>query len=206
MQLGRAIIGSAAAGALAVALLPPLDNMARELFAAHMAQHLILIAVAAPLIALARPNPKLEQSVSPAAAWMAFVATFLFWHWPAAFQWAAASEGTRLLELGSILGTATLFWMVMLAPRTRPISHGAAALLVTAAAVATDLPGVIIVFAPRAICVMPDENAARFGLTALEDQQVAGLLMWVPANLVFFGFATWLFAQWMREENTLVTS
>jgi putative membrane protein len=208
MQLGRAIICTTAAGALAAALLSPLDSMARELFAAHMAQHLILIAVAAPLIALARPDPRLERWVSPTTAWMLFVATFLFWHWPAAFQWAAGNEAARLLELGSILGTATLFWSVMLAPSARQVSHGAAALLITAAAVATDLPGVIMIFAPRAICVMPDENAARFGLTALEDQQVAGLLMWVPANLVFFGFTTWLFAQWMREEphKILVTS
>ena len=54
-----------------------------------------------------------------------------------------------------------------------------------------------MLFAPRAICVMPSENAARFGLTPLQDQQIAGLLMWVPANLVFFGIATFLFARWI---------
>ena len=65
------------------------------------------------------------------------------------------------------------------------------------AAVATDLPGVIMLFAPRAFCVMPGENAPAFGLTPLEDQQIAGLLMWVPANLVFFAIATWLFSRWI---------
>ena len=78
-------------------------------------------------------------------------------------------------------------------------NDGARALLVMTAAVLTDLPGVVMLFAPRAICVMPGENAARFGMTPLQDQQLAGLLMWVPANLVFFAIATWLFARWIRE-------
>ncbi len=114
---------------------------------------------------------------------------------------------TRLFELASILIAATLFWTVMLAPAPR-LGHGAMALFVMTAAIATDLPGVVMIFAPRAICTMPNENAARFGLSALEDQQIAGLLMWVPANLVFFALATFLFAQWMRAHppRSLVTS
>jgi cytochrome c oxidase assembly factor CtaG len=57
-----------------------------------------------------------------------------------------------------------------------------------------------MLFSPRAICVMPGENAARFGLTPLQDQQFAGLLMWVPANLVFFGIALFLFARWIGAD------
>jgi putative membrane protein len=194
--------GAAATGAalsLAVALLPPLAGMAQELFAAHMAQHLILITITAPLLALALP----PRSIPGGAAWMTFVAVFLFWHWPAAFQWAAGSALTQALELGSILLAATLFWTTMFGAA----NQGAAALLVTAAAVATDVPGVIMIFAPRAICILPHANAARFGLSPLEDQQVAGLLMWVPANLVFFSIATLLFARWMRAQpSSLVTS
>ncbi len=202
----QALLLVAAAVSLAVALLPPLESAARELFAAHMAQHLILICITAPLLALARPWSALER-VAPLTAWCAFVCVFLFWHWPAVFQWAAAAEATRLLELGSVLAAATVFWAAMLAPAPR-LGHGASALFVMTAAIATDLPGVVMIFAPRAICTMPDENAARFGLSALEDQQFAGLLMWVPANLVFFGFAIFLFAQYMRAQppRTLVTS
>ena len=77
------------------------------------------------------------------------------------------------------------------------LNDGAAALMVMAAAVVTDLPGVVMLFAPRAICVMPGENAAAFGLTPLQDQQIAGLLMWVPANLDIIGVATCLFARWI---------
>src|SRR5206468_2521639 len=101
-----------------------------------------------------------------------------------------------LVELGTILMAALCFWSGALG--SGPLNDGARALLVMTAAVLTDLPGVVMLFAPRAICVMPHENAARFGLTPLQDQQLAGLLMWVPANLIFFGFATFLFARWIR--------
>lgn len=162
-----------------------------QLFAAHMAQHLTLIAVAAPLIAIAGPR----IAVRPWAGWIAFVAIFLFWHWPAAFQWAARRPLTELLELVSILFGAVAFWSAILRPND--LSDGARALLVMTAAIVTDLPGVAMLFAAQAICVMPHENAGQFGLTSLEDQQIGGLLMWVPANLIFFGVATFLFGRWI---------
>jgi putative membrane protein len=162
----------------------PMGPLAAQLFAFHMGQHLVLIALAAPLAVLGG----LQWRMRPVFAWVLFVGIFLFWHIPAAFQQAALHHAT-LLELASILAAA--------------IADGARALRVMTAAVATDLPGVVMLFAPRAICVMPGENAAAFGLTPLEDQQIAGLLMWVPANLAFFGIATFLFARWIRfKANT----
>src|SRR6202000_3202899 len=112
-----------------------------------------------------------------------------------AFQWAAAHALTELLELVTIFGAATVFWSNVFQPER--INDGARAPTVMTASIVTRLPGVVMLFAPRAICVMPGENAAHFGLTPLQDQQIAGLLMWVPANLVFFGLATWLFARWL---------
>jgi cytochrome c oxidase assembly factor CtaG len=185
-------------------LLPPLSSMAGHLFAAHMAQHLLLIALAAPLLVLGG----LEMRLRPVYAWISFVSVFLFWHWPAAFQWAATHTVTQLLELASILATAILFWSVALGSNS--LNDGARALYVMTAAIVTDLPGVVMLFAPRAICTMPGEDAAAFGLTPLADQQLAGLLMWVPANLAFFGIATFLFARWIAEpklpSQPLVTS
>jgi putative membrane protein len=172
---------------------------ADQLFSFHMAQHLLLVAVAAPLLAASRAF--VQPAVPPGAAWSSFVGVFLLWHWPAAFQWAAGSGAGQALELGSILLAALLFWNAALAAdgRAQP-GPAARGLLIMTAAVATDLPGVIMVFSPRALCAMPGENALRWGLSPLEDQHLAGLLMWVPANLVFFGVATWLFARWMVEE------
>jgi putative membrane protein len=184
--------------AVLAAVLPPLADIARHLFAAHMAQHLLLIAVAAPLLVAGG----MEVKVAPLAGWAFFVGIFLFWHWPAAFRWAALSPVTATLELATILTAALCFWSGVLGRST--LNDGGRALLVMTAAVLTDLPGVVMVFSPTPICAMPDENAAAFHLTPLADQQIAGLLMWVPANLVFFAIATFLFARWMT--NTMVTT
>lgn len=193
-------------GGIALVLSPPISVAAERLFAFHMVQHLLLIALAAPLLVVSRVFGKLQGNAfidaisRPVTAWIAFVGIFLFWHWPAAFQWAAEREASRLLEHASILIGALLFWSVALSSKGQKwLSYGARALYVMTAAVATDLPGVIMVFSPRAICSMPGENAAAWGLTPLQDQQIAGMLMWVPANLVFFGIATWLFALWISD-------
>jgi putative membrane protein len=171
------------------------------LFCIHMTQHLLLIAIAAPLLAVGG----IAVPVPPLAGWGVFIVIFLFWHWPVAFGWAATHHLGAFLEMGSILAAALCFWSGVLG--RRPLNDGARAVLVMTAAVLTDLPGVVMLFAPRAICVMPHENASRFGLTPLEDQQIAGLLMWVPANLVFFSIATWLFARWMSDhQSSAVTS
>jgi cytochrome c oxidase assembly factor CtaG len=191
-----------------IAILPPLSRISAQLFAAHMLQHLLLIVVAAPLLVASGVFEGLQRFAfvrsltQPVTAWVAFVGIFLFWHWPTAFQWAALHATTILLEHVSILFAALLFWSVALSSRGQAwLSYGARALFVMTAAVVTDLPGVIMLFAPRALCIMPGENAPAFGITPLEDQQIAGLLMWVPANLIFFGIATWLFALWISDTH-----
>ena len=191
-----ALLAAMAALAVTGALSLPGDL----LFSVHMTQHLLLIAVAAPLLAAGG----LRIPVAPLQGWALFVAVFLFWHWPVAFGWAATHPFGPLLELGSILAAALCFWSGVLAPG--PLNDGARALLVMTAAVLTDLPGVVMLFAPRVICTMPHENAARFGLTPLQDQQIAGILMWVPANLVFFAIATWLFARWIGGVHSRVVT
>jgi putative membrane protein len=182
-----ALIG-AAAGLAGVFLLARWGEI---LFSAHMAQHLLLIAIAAPLLVLGGAQIKIGLM----AGWVLFVAVFLFWHWPGAFQWAAQRPLAGLLELASILAAAVCFWSAVFGDNR--FSDGARALMVMTAAVVTDLPGVVMLFSPHPICVMPRENAVHFGLTPLQDQQLAGLLMWIPANLVFFGIATFLFARWI---------
>lgn len=195
-MLKLSALGGAVLALLAVRLLQP---MAQLLFAAHMTQHLLLIAIVAPLLVLAG----LETRTTPMVGWGLFVGTFLFWHWPVFFRWAARQPFGELLELGSILAAACCFWSGVLAPGR--LNDGARALMVMTAAVLTDLPGVVMLFSPVALCTMPEENAARFGLTSLSDQQLAGLLMWVPANLVFFAVATFLFARWIGAHHRAVT-
>jgi putative membrane protein len=206
-SLSRKLVLAAAVAAVGVALLP-LSGAARQLLSLHMLQHLLLIVVAAPLLIVSRALEGLERRkwfaalAHPVTAWMAFVGVFLFWHWPAALQWADDSAASRLMEQGSLLLSALVFWSVALARGARQSSScGARALWVMTAALATDLPGVIMVFSPRALCALPAGRAWHWALTPLEDQQIAGLLMWVPANLVFFGIAMALFARWMSDHS-----
>lgn len=173
---------------LGVGLLWPAAQM---LFAAHMGQHLLLIAIAGPLLVLGG----VKVRSAPVLSWTLFVGVFLFWHWPMAFRWAAQHPPAELLEFGSILACACYFWSSVLGESR--FGYGARALMVITAAVVTDLPGVVMLFAPRAICTMPREDPARFGLSPLADQQLAGLLMWVPSNLVFFTIASFLLARWI---------
>jgi cytochrome c oxidase assembly factor CtaG len=186
-------------------MLPPLSGLAERLISFHMMQHLVLIAVAAPLLAHASgcgPMARLavlRPLTQPVTAWTLFVGVFLFWHGSAAMRWAAEREGSRLFEFTTILAAAWLFWSMVLRRRPAPAAWGARALGLTTAAIVTDLPGVIMIFAPRAYCSVPKEDAAHWGLTILEDQQIAGLLMWVPANLIFFGIAIGLVARAMSD-------
>jgi putative membrane protein len=173
----------------------PLGPLADQLFAFHMAQHLLLVALAAPLLVLGG----VEFQLRPVFAWALFVGVFLFWHIPATYQWMALHHLT-LIELALILAAAIPYWSVALGENS--LNDGARALYVMTAALVMDLPGVVMLFAPRAFCAMPSENAAAFGITPLEDQQIAGLLMWVPANLVFFAIATLLFARWLQPKRT----
>ena len=183
---------------VAALLLPPVSILATQLFSIHMARHLLLVTVAAPLLVLGG----IELPVKPAFAWCLFVGLFLFWHWPAAFRFTA-DHGLTVLELASLLAAAIAFWGVALGEGA--LNDGGRALMVLTAAVVTDLPGVVMLFSPTAFCILPGANAAAFGLTPLQDQQIGGLLMWVAANLAFFGIATFLFARWLRTPP-MVTS
>src|SRR6185503_5748075 len=96
-------LGGALLALVVVALLWP---MAHLLFAAHMAQHLLLIAAVAPLLVLG--GIKIHRP--PLLGWTLFVGVFLFWHWPTAFRWAAQHPAAELFELSSILACAWCFW------------------------------------------------------------------------------------------------
>lgn len=204
--LSRQLSGAGGAAAGALVVLPPLSRLAEHLFSFHMIQHLLLIGVAAPLLAYASGGGPLRRLrlmrplTRPVPAWTLFVGVFLFWHGPAAMRWATEREASRLVEFTTLLAAGWLFWRMVLQPGApHAPALGARALAVMTAAMVTDLPGVIMIFSPRAYCSMPKEDAAHWGLTVLEDQQIAGLLMWVPANLIFFGITIGLFARWMSD-------
>ncbi|MGH2355348.1 MAG: cytochrome c oxidase assembly protein [Chloroflexota bacterium] len=212
--------------ALFLALISPLDALGEALFSAHMVQHLLLMVVAAPLLVLGRPLVPLlwtlparwrravgrwwHGAVGVRAAWRAashpllvwglHVGAVWVWHTPGLYQAALRSEVVHIAEHACFLATAVLFWWVLVHARARGrLGYGAGVLYVFAMAVQSGVLGALITFAPTAWYPIHQPSVAAWGLTPLEDQQLAGLAMWVPAGLAYTAAALSLFVAWLGE-------
>jgi len=211
--------------ALAVALLPPIDDLSEQYLVAHMAQHELLMAVAAPLVALSAPmyaflwafpaaarkrgldamrTPPIVRTwstlTSPLAAFLLHFLALWIWHLPSLYEYALAHEAAHALEHVCFFGTALLFWWGIAHGRYGRAGYGAAVVYVFATAVHGGVLGALLTFSPHvwyASYLVPHDGT----LTPLEDQQLAGLLMWVPAGLVFVAGGLTLFAGWLRESE-----
>jgi len=181
-------------GLLAIALVSPLCRLAATLAAAHMVQHLILILLApaamAPLL-LRRRLP----SLPPAAATLLFGALIWLAHAPPIYQAALLSPGAHLLLLAATVGLALLFWCAALA--AEPL-RGLG--MVFATLLHSGLLGAVLTFSPRVWYPVFGSGPAVWGLTALEDQQLAGLTMWVPMGAVLLVAGLWIAGRGLRRE------
>jgi putative membrane protein len=203
----RAFIGGWAA--LAIALVSPVDALAGTLLTAHMAQHLLLTLVAAPLLVLGAPTLPLvtalperlrtvaqrtrlparwrRHATSPVAVAVAcgvHIGVLWVWHLPVLYEAALASSVVHVLEHATMLGSAALLWSTVLhrgGPVRRLSVLAAPALFVTA--VLTVGLAALLTFSPGAWYPSYVDGAAAWGLTALEDQQRAGALMWTLGGL-----------------------
>lgn len=229
--VGSVQIAAFSAGLLTliVALISPLDAMGDMLFSAHMVQHLLLILVAAPLLVLGNPAlpvlwslppnerrhlahwwnnaPAFRRAASaltsPGIAWTLNITALLFWHIPAPYGWALEHEGIHAIEHASFLGTAMLFWWAVLQPTgRRRLSYGMSVLYVSAAGMVMSALGAILTFAPSPWYVGHLTTTAAWNLTPLQDQQLAGLIMWIPASVVYLAAACWFFVQWIGPDSS----
>ncbi len=191
---------------LVVALVSPLDALGETLLLAHMLQHIVLTTLAPPLLVLGAPmtawlwalprswrgqvrrapvrwlralgdrlsRPGMATALHALALWA--------WHAPALFEAALADEGVHTGEHVSFLVTALLFWRAALSRRNAP---ALGALCVLATFVHSGMLGGVLSLAPSPLYPAYGGVAALWGLTALEDQHLAGLTMWGPAGLVY---------------------
>jgi cytochrome c oxidase assembly factor CtaG len=211
--------------ALAVALVSPVDRVAESLFWVHMVQHLLLIAVAPPLLVLGAPQAGLAWGLPPharrgVARWWhglrglrAAVAALALplpaialhsvalwaWHVPAAYQAAVARPAVHALEHLSFIVTAALFWWAVLHPRSslRRVP-GLAILALFVMTIEGGALGALLTFSTSPWYTTHLATAPAWGLSAMDDQQVAGLVMWVPGSLAYLAAAAWVFVTWIR--------
>lgn len=171
--------GVAAVAVLAVAFLSPLCALSAALFSARVVHHVLLVAVAAPLIAAAWPA-RLPRS--PVLPFLAATVVLWLWHLPAAYDLALGNIAVYWVMQVTLLGTAVVFWRAVLQPRQ---PTGAALLCILAAYVQMALLGALLTLAPEPLYALHATAPLAFGFTPLADQQFGGLIMWVPAGLPF---------------------
>ncbi len=207
---------------LALALLSPLDVLGGTLFSAHMVQHEVLMLLAAPLLILGRPlgpfiwalptswrRPAatvcsatgLQATVRllsiPVVAWTVHAAALWIWHVPALFQAALRNEAIHTVQHLSFFISALLFWWALLRPRAGGQHYGTAVIYVFTTGVHSSLLGALLTFASTAWYPAYRDTAPLWGLTPLEDQQIGGLIMWVPGGFVYLVAALALLGMWM---------
>ncbi len=219
--------------AVGVALVSPLDALSGSLASAHMVQHVLLILVAAPLLALSAPmgtllrgSPAVVRDASvrwrrrlrvtrgnlgplrhPATVWLLHVGTLWFWHAGVPYNAAVEHHLLHIVEHASFLGTGLLFWRVVIGAREADrVSNGFAVLLVFAMAMQSVFLSALLTFARTPWYPAYTATTASWGLDPLTDQQLAGVIMWIPAGLVYVGVALGLLVAWIRatERQELV--
>jgi putative membrane protein len=181
---GRSANVRAGWGAIALMVLvfvSPLCALASALFSARVLHHVLLVAGVGPLLAVAFP---LRRMSSPPLALLVGAHALILWLWhaPGPYAWGLASVPAYWLMQVSLLGSAWLLWRAILAPTTQP---GAALVALCATIAQMGLLGALIAFAPRLLYPVHFASTEAWGLSPLADQQLAGLLMWVPAILPY---------------------
>lgn len=226
--IGRRQAAAFAGGwlALAAALATPLDALGARLFAAHMVQHELLMVVAAPLLVLGRPlaawtwalGPRQRRWLAPATRWRWVAAPWRWltrpvtawalhalalwaWHVPSWFDAALHREAIHILQHASFLVTALLFWWTVLGtdPRSRRGGFALASLFTTM--MHTGALGALLTFAPTAWYPAYAASGGAFGLSPVEDQQLGGLIMWVPGSVAYLLAGLALAARLLARED-----
>ncbi len=212
--------------ALVAALLSPLETASGMLLSAHMTQHMLLAFVCAPLLAYGAPgmaafwalppggrralgawwlrSARLRAAVDalmhPLTVWTLFAMSFAVWHLPGLYQAALRWPALHALQHLTMLGSAYLFWWLVLQPLgRRRLGLGAAVLFVLAASVQGSVVASLIAFAPEPLYGVYEASAAALGVSALQDQQLAGMIMRTPGAIVYAFTAVALFVRWMGQ-------
>ena len=179
LLIGRRAPGLAAIVVLVIVFVSPLCALSAALFSARVVHHVLLIGVAAPLIALALPEGRASLAfpglvISTVTLWM--------WHLPASYDAATSDVAVYWLMQTTLLVPAIAFWCGVLHPRQSP---GRAILFVWTVFMQMALLGALLTFAPDTLYAIHAIAPMDWGFTPLADQQLGGLIMWIPAAIPY---------------------
>jgi putative membrane protein len=190
----RRIPLAAAYGLAALLFISPFCALSSALFSARVTHHVLLTAVLAPLLALAWRHVRLAGSL---AAWTGGHALlFWIWHAPGLYAAALSSDALYWLMQASLVVSAFGLWATAL---RAPVPAAVAGLLVTT--VQMGLLGALLTFAPAPLYAPHLASTIAWGFTPLEDQQLAGLIMWAPAAGFYLAAALLLLGRWLARQE-----
>jgi putative membrane protein len=211
---------------LVIALDSPLHELGEQLFWVHMTQHEILMLISAPLLVLGRPMiaflwalPRAWRETAgslahsqtfrkvwafvsaPLSAWLLSALALWSWHLPWLFDQTLRRDWIHAAQHTTFLVTALAFWWPVV-NRTPALGYGGSVIYVFTTILHTSVLGALLTFAPRAWYSSYALTAPKWHLSALEDQQIGGLIMWIPAGTLLLIVALVLFVKWMNESQT----
>ena len=186
-----------AAAALFLAFVSPLCALTVALFSARGLHHLVLVLIAAPALALAFP---LRLPFARMGGFLGLSLLLWLWHLPAAYTLAWNSHAAYWLMQAGLLGSGFAFWSSVFRVE-RPAERVASVGLVLALAGQMGLIGAILTFSPRLLYLQHLGATDAYGLSALADQQLAGLIMWVPGMLPLALIGALLLRRGWREAS-----
>ena len=212
--------------ALVLALDSPIHELSEELFWAHMMQHEILMLVAAPLFVVSRPMVAFVWAIpkswrarvgsvtkwhcfqdgwlaisAPGVAWLLHALALWLWHAPRLFVAALDSEALHAAQHISFFATALLFWWTLVHHHGRKLGYGGALLYVFTTMVHTSVLGAWLTFSASPWYYPYIKAASRWNLTAIEDQQIGGLIMWVPGGVLLTLVMLAIFLKWLEQSE-----
>jgi putative membrane protein len=172
-------------GALWIAVASPVAHLDHHLLTAHMVQHLLLMLMAAPLILLGAPSIVIRWRPHPAFCWLAGSLTVIVWHVPAIFELALRSHFWHGFEHASFLIAGILFWWPVIQPAPRFETRWSVPLYLFFATLPCDALSAFLAFCGHVMYRPYSSGGGRFGLSPIEDQALAGALMWVTVTFAY---------------------
>lgn len=206
---------------LAVALLSPLAALSEWLFSAHMTQHTLLMLVATPLIVAGQPastalaafpawsrangrvilsaRPLWRSLTSAPVAFCLLLVALWIWHLPSLHEAALHSAGVHAIQHASFVAASGAFWWGLVHGRYGRTGYGLGVVFVFLTAVHSSVLGALLTVTSRVLYPTYEMRGAAHAVDAQADQQLAGLIMWVPSGVIFIVIGIALFAAWLGE-------